>query len=134
MNRKHISKGEYKPDGYNSVSPYLIVDGAHKLIDLLKIVFNAKELRRYDLPDGKIMHSEIRIDDSVIMLADSSDRYPPNNTLLHLYVPDVHTAFNKVVEAGFEIIERPNNKDNDPDTRGTLKDFQGNSWSVSTQN
>jgi uncharacterized glyoxalase superfamily protein PhnB len=68
------------------------------------------------------------------MLADSSKKYPPNNTLLHVYVPDVHSTFNKGVEAGFGIIERPNNKANDPDTRGSLKDFQGNIWSVSTQN
>ena len=134
MSRKHISTGKYKPDGYNSVSPYYVVDGAQKLIDLLKFVFDAEELRRYDLLDGKIMHAEIRIDDSVIMLADSSDKYPPNNTLIHVYVPDVHATFEKAVEAGFKIIARPCSKDDDPDTRGSLKDFQGNIWSVSTQN
>jgi uncharacterized glyoxalase superfamily protein PhnB len=57
---------EYKPTGYNSVSPYLVVKGAQKLIDLLKQIFNAKELRRYDMPDGTIMHAEVQIDDSVI--------------------------------------------------------------------
>jgi len=67
----------FKPAGYNSVSPYFIVNGAQRLIDLMKIIFEAKELRRYDMSDGTIMHAEIQIDDSVIMLGDSSDKFPP---------------------------------------------------------
>jgi uncharacterized glyoxalase superfamily protein PhnB len=55
----------FKPAGYNSVSPYFIVNGAQKFIDLMKKIFDAKELRRYDMPDGTIMHAEIQIDDSV---------------------------------------------------------------------
>ena len=123
----------YKPKGYNSVSPYFVVNGAQKLIDLLKKVFDAEELRRYDLPNGKIMHAEIRIDDSVIMMGDSSEKYPPNNLLLHIYVPDVHLTIKKAIEAGFESLEKPVKKGDEPDIRGQLKDFQGNIWAVSTQ-
>lgn len=124
---------QFKPFGYNSVSPYFVVDGAQKLIDLLKEVFNAEQLRRYDLADGKIMHAEIRIDDSVIMIGESSEEHPPNNLLLHIYVPDVKTTFNNAVKAGFEAIQEPINKSGDSDMRGMLKDFQGNIWAIGTQ-
>jgi PhnB protein len=123
----------FKPSGYNSVSPYLIVDGAQKMIDLLKEIFQAKELRRYDGPNGTIMHVEVRIDDSVIMMSDSTSAYPANEFLLHVYVPDVHATFNKAIELGCEVVERPVNKEGDPDTRGSFKDFSGNIWTVGTQ-
>jgi uncharacterized glyoxalase superfamily protein PhnB len=123
----------FKPTGYNSVSPYFIVNGAQRLVDLLKNVFNATELRRYDMPDGTIMHAEVQIDDSVIMLGDSSDKYPPIQNVIHVYVPNVDKTFEKAIEAGCEIIERPKQQENDPDRRGTFKDFAGNMWSIGTQ-
>ena len=62
---------QFKPTGYNSVSPYFIVDGAQKLIDMLARIFNAKEVRRYDTPNGTIMHSEVQIDDSIVIITAS---------------------------------------------------------------
>ena len=123
----------YKPAGYNSLSPYLIVDGAQKMIDLLKGIFDAKELRRYNNPDGSIMHVEVRVDDSVLMIADASSMYPANELLLHVYVPDVLKTFKKAIDLGCEVIEQPVNKGDDPDTRGSFKDFSGNIWAVGTQ-
>lgn len=123
----------FKPNGYNSVSPYFIVNGAQKFIDLLAKIFDSTVLRRYDMPDGSIMHAEIQIDDSVIMFGDASERYPPVPLVMHVYVPNVLETFNKAIEAGCEIVEIPKNQDGDPDTRGTFKDFAGNMWSVSTQ-
>lgn len=123
----------FKPAGYNSVSPYFIVEGAQKFIDLLKHIFNAVELRRYDMPDGTIMHAEIQIDDSVIMLGDSSEKFPPVQSVIHVYVPDAERTFKKAIEAGCEVIEQPGQRENDPDKRGTFRDFAGNVWSVGTQ-
>jgi PhnB protein len=123
----------FKPAGYNSVSPYFIVNGAQRLIDLMKNVFDAKELRRYDMPDGTIMHVEIQLDDSVIMLGDSSDKYPPVPIVIHVYVPDVDKVFHKAIEAGCEVVAKPTKKESDPDRRATFKDFAGNMWSVGTQ-
>lgn len=123
----------YKPENYNSLSPYLIVDDAQKLLDQLKIIFDAEELRRYDHPDGKIMHAELRLDDSVVMISNSTADYPANPTMLHIYVPDVFATFGKALENGCEIIEKPINKDGDPDIRGSFYDLAGNYWSVSTQ-
>ncbi|MBC7891705.1 MAG: VOC family protein, partial [Sphingobacteriaceae bacterium] len=67
----------YKPDGYSTVSPYLIVEGASDTIDFLVRVFDAVELQRVADATGKIMHAEVRLDDSVLMLADGGEGWPP---------------------------------------------------------
>ena len=74
----------YKPDGYNSVSPYLIVKDAGATIEFLKAVFDAVELRRFPDDEGRIMHSEIRIDDTVIMIADSAEGWPALTSHVHI--------------------------------------------------
>ena len=78
-----------KPAGYTSLSPYLVVHGAQRVIDFLKQTFGATELRRYDNPDGTIMHAEVRVDDTVVMIADGGGAWPPFPSWLHVYVPDV---------------------------------------------
>lgn len=123
----------YKPSGYNSVSPYFIVDGAQKLVDLIKKVFHAKEMRRYDLPDGTIMHIELQIDDSIIMMGDSSKQFPAIAQLVHIYVSNVDDVFDRAIKAGCTSIEAPKQREGDPDRRGTFKDFAGNTWSIGTQ-
>lgn len=124
---------QYKPDNYNSVSPYFVVNGAQKLIDLLKKIFDAKELRKYEMPNGTIMHAEVQVDDSVIMIGDSSQQFPPNQQMVHVYVQDVDKIFNKAIEMGCEVLEKPKESEGDPDRRGTFKDFAGNIWSIGTQ-
>jgi len=126
-------KEDFKPKGYNSISPYFIVDGAQRFIDLMKQIFNATELRRYDMPDGSIMHAEIQIDDSVIMLGDASDKFPAVPMVVHVYVSDVDDVFEKAVNAGCQVMEQPKEREGDPDRRATFKDFAGNTWSVGTQ-
>jgi PhnB protein len=123
----------FKPAGYNSVSAYFIVAGAQQFIDMLKQLFHAEELRRYDMPDGTIMHAEVRIDDTVIMIGDASEQFPPNKQLLHVYVPDVDFTFRKALALSCVAIEYPTEKEDDPDRRGTFSDFAGNIWSVGTQ-
>lgn len=123
----------YKPERYNSLSPYLIVDDAQRLVDLLKAVFNATELRRFDHENGTIAHIELQLDDTVLMLSNSTENYAANTTMLHFYVPDVFAAFNAAIAQGCQVIETPANKPGDPDTRGAFMDFAGNYWAVSTQ-
>lgn len=123
----------YKPDNYNSLSPYLIVNNAQKLVDLLTVLFDAKTLRRFDHTNGKIAHIELQLDDTVIMISDSTESYEANKTMLHIYVPDVFKIFDKAIENGCEIIEKPINKKGDSDTRGSFYDYAGNYWAISTQ-
>ncbi len=124
---------EFKPIGYNSVSPYFVVNGAQKLIDMLKQIFDAKELRRYDKPDGTILHVELQIDDSVIMMGDSTDQFPANQHLIHVYVPDVNETYNKAINIGCIPLVTPTQRDGEPNRRGSFKDFSGNVWSIATQ-
>jgi hypothetical protein len=56
---------QYKPQGYSSVSAYVVADGAQGVIDFLGVTFGAKQTRRFDMPDGTIMHAEVQIDDTV---------------------------------------------------------------------
>lgn len=126
-------KPTYKPSNYNSVSPYLIVQGAQKMVEFLKELFGATELRRYNLPDGTVLHMEMRLDDSVIMIADSNENYPPNKHLLHVYVPDVDATFKRAVELGCTAIQEPKEQEGDPDRRGMIQDFAGNTWAIGTQ-
>ena len=123
---------DYKPKNYNSVSPYFIVAGAEKLIDLVSFIFDAKVLRRFDMPDGTIMHIEVQIDDSIIMLGEASEQFPANTLLTHIYVPNVDAVFAKAIEAGCEVIGHPKTQAGDTDKRGTFKDFAGNMWSVAS--
>jgi uncharacterized glyoxalase superfamily protein PhnB len=130
---KYCMNQPYKPQGYNSVSPYLIVEGAQKLIDLLKEIFNARELRRYDNADGTIMHVELQLDDTVLMLADASSAFPANQFLLHVYVADVMSTFRKAIALGCRVDQEPQQKEGDPDLRGSFLDFAGNVWAIATQ-
>lgn len=74
-----------------------------------------------------------KVDDSVLMLGDSSERYPPVPLVMHVYVPDVDETFERAIRAVCEIIERPKEREGDPDRRATFKDFAGNMWSDGAQ-
>jgi PhnB protein len=124
---------DWKPQGYSSVSVYMMVDGAQRVIDFVKKVFGAVELRRFDGPDGKVMHAEVRIDDTVVMLADAVGGYPAFPVWLHVYVPDVDATYKKALQEGGVSVQEPGRKEGDPDRRGGFKDPAGNTWWVSTQ-
>jgi len=124
---------DFKPENYNSLSPYIMVEGAQKFADFAQAVFAAEELRKFKREDGSIMHLEIRIDDTVIMVSDATDDYPANANILHVYVPDADATYKKAIDIGCEGLEAPNHQEGDPDKRGSFLDFAGNYWSVSTQ-
>jgi len=123
----------WKPEGYSSVSPYLMVDGAQRVIDFLKDAFGATELRRFDMPDGTVMHAEVQIDDSVVMLADGGGPWPAFPAWLHVYVRDVDATYRRALEAGGASVQEPQQKEGDPDRRGGVKDPAGNTWWISSQ-
>ena len=124
--------GSYKPDGYTTVSPYLIVDGASATIDFLRNVFAAVELRRYPDSPGKVMHAEVRIDDTIVMIADGADGWPPAPSHVHVYVPDVDATYRRALEAGATSVQAPVKKA-DADKRGGVKDPGGTTWWIATK-
>jgi PhnB protein len=122
----------YKPANYSTVSPYLIVDGASRTIDFLKQVFDAVELRQYPTPAGKLVHAEVRIEDSVVMLADSTEDWLPVPSHVHIYVRDVDATYRRALEAGATTVQAPM-KQEDEDKRGGVKDASGTTWWIATK-
>jgi PhnB protein len=123
----------WKPAAYVSLSPYLVVSGAQQLIAFAQAAFGATELRRFERPDGAIMHAELRIDDSVLMLSDATDAYPPIPSMVHLYVPDVDRVFADAIAAGASEVEAPRIHEGETDKRGMVADPFGTTWVFTTQ-
>ena len=126
------------PDGYHSVTPYLIVKGAARAILFYKKAFGATELMRFPGPNDTVAHAEIRIGDSPVMLADeglSNYRSPEalggTPVSLMVYVEDVDRVFDRAVSNGAKV-ERPVADQFYGDRLGTLVDPFGHTWSIST--
>jgi PhnB protein len=127
------------PDGYHSVTPYLIIKGAAAAIDFYKRAFGATELMRMPSPDGRIGHAEIKIGDSAIMLADEHPQmgYRSPQTLggsavsMMVYVDRVDDVFKKAVEMGAKELQ-PVQDQFYGDRSGTLQDPFGHTWTIAT--
>jgi PhnB protein len=127
------------PDGYQAVTPYLVIQGASAAIDYYKKVFGATERMRMDAPGGTIGHAELSIGGSMIMLA---DEYPDmgyrgpkafggSPVSLMLYVPNVDEVFKRAVDAGAKPI-RPVADQFYGDRMGTIEDPFGHVWTIGT--
>lgn len=127
------------PDGYHTATPYLIVEGAAAAIDFYKQAFAAVELFRMPGPDGRLGHAEIKIGNSIVMLADEvpqmGHRGPKalggSPVGLMLYVEDVDTMFGKAIAAG-AVVTRAVQDQFYGDRSGTLTDPFGHVWTIST--
>lgn len=127
------------PDGYHSVTPYLFIRGAAEAIEFYKRAFNAVELMRMPDPSGKIMHAEIRIGDSPLMLSEEMpEMHCKSPQTLNgcsgstmLYVEDVDALYQQAVDAGATPL-RPVENQFWGDRMGTLIDPFGQQWSLGT--
>jgi PhnB protein len=127
------------PDGYYSLTPYLVCSGAAEAIDFYKKVFNAIELVRMPGPGGKVMHAEIKIGNSVLMLSDENPErgYLSPKTIggtavsVMLYTEDVDATFKRATDAGATTDMAPSDM---PwgDRMGNLRDPFGHSWAIAT--
>jgi uncharacterized glyoxalase superfamily protein PhnB len=127
------------PEGYHTLTPYMTVRDAARAIEFYKQAFAAVERGVMKGPDGKIMHAELRIGDSIVMLA---DEFPHIGSLspqsiggagmgLHIYVEDVDSAFDRAIGAG-ATIEMPVSDMFWGDRYGKLLDPFGHKWSIAT--
>ena len=123
----------YRPEGYSSVSPYLMADGAQRVIDFLKQTFDASELRRFDMPDGTVMHAEVRVGDTVVMIADGGGEWPAFPAWMDVYVADVDATYRLGLAAGGTSAQEPRRNEGETDRRGGVKDPAGNTWWIATQ-
>jgi PhnB protein len=127
------------PEGYSSVTPYLIVTGAADAIDFYKRVFDANELMRFVGPDGTVAHAELQIGDSRIMLSDehlpmgfrSPRSWGGSGTGIMLYVDDVDRVFARAIDAGATTQQEVKDQFYG-DRSGTLIDPFGHMWTVAT--
>ena len=127
------------PDGYSSVTPYLIVSGAAKALDYYKKAFGAQELMRFDGPGGKIMHAEMQIGNARVMLADESPEMGHKSpktlggsgTGLMLYVDQVDKTFERAIAGGAKVM-RPVENQFYGDRTGSLTDPFGHIWTIAT--
>jgi PhnB protein len=136
-----MSKVSHIPQGYNSITPYLIIKGAAQAIEYYKNVFNATEVLRMDGPDGKVGHAELKIGDSRIMLADENPSMGQGHTSaasigaspvsLYLYLPDVDRVVERAASAGAKIL-KPVEDQFYGDRSGFIQDPFGHLWGIAT--
>jgi len=119
------------PDGYHSVTPFLIVPGAAKLLDFLQQAFEAQELHRMPRPDGTIMHAEVRIGDSLVMMGEPMGDGQPLFGSLYLYVHDVDAVYKRALQAGATSTSEPADQFYGDRSAG-IKDPVGNQWWIAT--
>ena len=136
-----MSKVSPIPEGYTSVTPYLIVKDAAKAIEYYKKVFGAKELFRMDGPNGKVGHAELQIGNARIMLADenpsmgqghsSATSIGSSPVSLYLYIPDVDRVIERAVAEGAKIL-KPIQNQFYGDRSGFVQDPSGHFWGIAT--
>lgn len=127
-----VTKTVYQPEGYQSVIPYLHVNGAAKLIAFMKEVFDAAEIAVYPRPDGTVGHAALRIGDSVIELADVSPEWPAMPCAMQIYVPDADAAYHRALQAGASSLLPPATQFYG-DRTASVRDSSGNNWYIATQ-
>jgi len=125
------SKVKPIPDGYHSLTPVVVVDGASRLIDFLKQVLNAEEEEVYKGPDGRVIHAELRIGDSVLMISDSNPQFPALPAMVNVYTEDVDAAYKRALKAGATSLREPANQFYGDRSAG-IKDAHGNQWWIAT--
>ena len=122
---------DYKPSEYHTVTPYLVVDGAERLIKFIVDVLDGTELMRIPGPDGRLGHAEVRVGDSVVMLADTPSPVAITKSMLHVYVPDSDATYARAMAAGATSLREPQNEFYG-DRMSGVEDASGNQWYFAT--
>jgi PhnB protein len=124
------SKGPI-PEGFHTVTSYLVVPGVARLIDFLKRAFDAEETIRAARQDGSISHAGVRIGDSMVEMGEASGDWKAMPAGLHLYVKDADDVYRKAVKAGATSLFTPQDTDYG-DREGGITDPSGNQWYIAT--
>lgn len=120
------------PEGYHTVTPYLVVPGVPRLIEFLQRVFDARELERMAREDGTVMHAEVQIGDSRVMMGEPMGQMTPMPGHLYVYVDDADAAWRRALEAGAVSLQEPADQFYGDRTAG-VQDPTGNQWWVATR-
>ena len=123
------------PEGFRTITPYFTVQGVPRLIQFLKLAFEAVEVRCSVMPDGTIMNAELRIGDSMVMLGEApKDRtdFTLMASMLYMYVIDVDSVYERAIKAGGTAIREPADQIYG-DRVGAIEDPWGNQWWIATR-
>jgi len=119
------------PDGYHSLTPYLVVTGAARLVDFMKQAFGATEVHLMKMPNGDVVHGDLVIGDSHVMLGEASGPWPSQPTSIYLYLPDCDAVYAQALAAGGSSVQEPKTQFYG-DRHGAVKDPCGNTWWIAT--
>lgn len=119
------------PEGYHTLTPILVTVQAQSVIDFLKNAFDAQVRSIHHLPDGAVMHAELQIGNSMLMMSDASEKYPAIKTMLSVYVPNVDEVYKNALAAGGTSLREPTNEFYGDRSCGIL-DLAGNQWWIAT--
>jgi PhnB protein len=119
------------PEGYHTAVPYLIVNDADKLLTFLRTAFNGKVKEEHRTPDGKVMHADVMIGDSHIMMGQANEKYRAMPGSVLLYVADCDALYNAALKAGAKSVQELKDQFYG-DRSGGVEDPTGNHWWIST--
>ncbi len=119
------------PPGQRTVTPYLVVEEPDALLRFIETAFGGELRSRHEDDTGRVMHAEITVGDSVIMVGGANEAYPPTRALVHLYLPDADAAWKAAIEAGGRSVRDPESMDYG-DRTGGVEDPWGTQWWVAT--
>ncbi len=119
------------PAGYHTVTPFLVVNEAEQLLDFMRTAFNAEQTYVMKDPRGKLMHATAKIGDSIVMIADATEKMAAMPCMLYLYVHDVDKVYQRAVKAGGLSLREPTDEFYGDRSAG-IKDRWSNQWWIAT--
>lgn len=121
----------YMPEGFTTVTPFIMVEDAQKVVDFVKRAFDAEEVHMLRRADGVIQHAQMKIGDSLFLLGDTMGKHPARPATLYLYVPDCDCHYERGLAAGGESLSEPADQFYG-DRNASIKDPCGNVWWIAT--
>ena len=119
------------PEGFHTVTPYIVVADVDELLDFLKAAFGATETERIPGQDGQTGHAEVLIGDSYVMMGRAQDQFPALPCMLYLYVPDTDATYAQALASGAKSLQEPADMFYG-DRNGIVQDPAGNTWCIAT--
>ncbi len=126
-----MENNSYIPEGYHAVTPYLIVRDVAAQLDFLIQVFDAEETERMTRPDGSIMHAEVCLANSAVMMGQVGPDEETMPAMLYVYVPDADATYRRALEAGGKSLHEPQDEFYG-DRTAVVQDANGNQWVIAT--
>lgn len=120
------------PPGFHTLTPYLMTKDTAKVINFLKQAFDAQEIEKHMTPDGHhVLHAQLKVGDSMVMLAEATPKWPAMPAMLYMYVDDVDSAYRRAIDAGGKSLREPRDEFYGDRSAG-VQDTAGNQWWIAT--